>query len=64
MELGEVGAIVDIQAMGLCPDLDEARSREVARFPMLRQQAVAPDGKPNRCLADFVASRTAPLAAL
>ena len=36
---------------------DEELTGEVARFPMLRQQAVAPDGKPNRCLADFVASR-------
>ncbi|MCR9094016.1 MAG: methionine synthase [bacterium] len=36
---------------------DEELTGEVARFPMLRQQAIAPDGKPNRCLADFVASR-------
>ena len=36
---------------------DEDLAGEVARFPMLRQQAVAPDGKPNRCLADYVASR-------
>jgi len=28
---------------------------EVTRFPMLRQQAAQPDGKPNRSLADFVA---------
>jgi len=34
---------------------DEDRSNEVARFPMLRQQSVIPDGKPNRSLADFVA---------
>jgi 5-methyltetrahydrofolate--homocysteine methyltransferase len=25
------------------------------RFPMLRQQTVKPDGRPNRCLADYVA---------
>jgi len=36
---------------------DEDLSGEVARFPMLRQQSIAPDGKPNRSLADFVASR-------
>ncbi|HPG27748.1 MAG TPA: vitamin B12 dependent-methionine synthase activation domain-containing protein, partial [Myxococcota bacterium] len=36
---------------------DEDLAREVARFPMLRQQAVQPEGKPNRSLADFVASR-------
>jgi 5-methyltetrahydrofolate--homocysteine methyltransferase len=34
---------------------DARRTREQARFPMLRQQAVLPDRKPNRCLADFVA---------
>ncbi len=34
---------------------DEGRSRELARFPMLRQQAPQPDGKPSRSLADFVA---------
>jgi 5-methyltetrahydrofolate--homocysteine methyltransferase len=28
---------------------------EIARFPMLRQQEVIADAKPNRCLADFVA---------
>ena len=28
---------------------------EIARFPMLRQQEVIADGKPNRSLADFVA---------
>jgi len=34
---------------------DEDLSSQVARFPMLRQQAIQPDGKPNRSLADFVA---------
>jgi 5-methyltetrahydrofolate--homocysteine methyltransferase len=34
---------------------DEARSKELARFPMLRQQSVIADGKPNRSLADLVA---------
>jgi len=36
---------------------DEELSGEVARFPMLRQQSVIPNGKPNRCLADLVATR-------
>ena len=30
-------------------------SAETARFPMLRQQEVIADNKPNRCLADFIA---------
>jgi 5-methyltetrahydrofolate--homocysteine methyltransferase len=30
-------------------------ARELVRFPMLRQQSVIADGKPNRSLADFVA---------
>jgi 5-methyltetrahydrofolate--homocysteine methyltransferase len=34
---------------------DEARSRELARFPMLRQQARQAADKPSRCLADYVA---------
>ncbi len=34
---------------------DDARQKEVARFPMLRQQAPIADGRPNRSLADFVA---------
>jgi len=34
---------------------DEELSGEVARFPMLRQQGVQPNGKPNRSLADLVA---------
>jgi len=34
---------------------DENRSREVARFNMLRQQESIADGKPNLSLADFVA---------
>jgi 5-methyltetrahydrofolate--homocysteine methyltransferase len=34
---------------------DEARSAEVARFPMLRQQRPAVAGKPLHSLADFVA---------
>ena len=41
---------------------DAGRTRERARFPMLRQQAVLPDRKPNRCLADFVAPAEAGLA--
>jgi 5-methyltetrahydrofolate--homocysteine methyltransferase len=34
---------------------DESRGSELLRFPMLRQQAPAPEGRPNRSLADFVA---------
>jgi 5-methyltetrahydrofolate--homocysteine methyltransferase len=34
---------------------DEDLGAEVARFPMLRQQGIQPNGKPNRSLADFVA---------
>jgi 5-methyltetrahydrofolate--homocysteine methyltransferase len=36
---------------------DEARTREVARFCMLRQQQQKGEGEPYRCLADFVAPR-------
>jgi 5-methyltetrahydrofolate--homocysteine methyltransferase len=50
-------------ASGQAPDAwDQAPGRpqtptraELARFPMLRQQEVIADGKPNRSLADFVA---------
>jgi 5-methyltetrahydrofolate--homocysteine methyltransferase len=41
---------------------DERREREFARFNMLRQQAVLPDGKPNRSLADFIAPAESGLA--
>jgi 5-methyltetrahydrofolate--homocysteine methyltransferase len=34
---------------------DPSRTRERVRFAMLRQQSQQPDGKPNLCLADFVA---------
>ncbi|MEO0651091.1 MAG: vitamin B12 dependent-methionine synthase activation domain-containing protein, partial [Planctomycetota bacterium] len=34
---------------------DDARSKELARFPMLRQQTVHEDARPNRSLADYVA---------
>jgi 5-methyltetrahydrofolate--homocysteine methyltransferase len=34
---------------------DEDRSGEHARFPLLRQQSQVAEGKPNLCLADFVA---------
>jgi 5-methyltetrahydrofolate--homocysteine methyltransferase len=34
---------------------DESRARELMRFPMLRQQGVQPENKPNLCLADFAA---------
>ena len=36
---------------------DEARSHEIARFSMLRQQAEKAEGEPYRCLSDFVAPR-------
>jgi 5-methyltetrahydrofolate--homocysteine methyltransferase len=34
---------------------DESRTTVAARFPMLRQQEIIADDKPNRSLADFVA---------
>jgi 5-methyltetrahydrofolate--homocysteine methyltransferase len=34
---------------------DAARSKELERFPMLRQQAQPSDGRPNYSLADFLA---------
>jgi 5-methyltetrahydrofolate--homocysteine methyltransferase len=34
---------------------DDSRRQELARFPMLRQQDVIADGRPNRCLADWIA---------
>jgi 5-methyltetrahydrofolate--homocysteine methyltransferase len=36
---------------------DESRSTELVRFPMLRQQRTAEEGRPTRSLAEFVASR-------
>jgi 5-methyltetrahydrofolate--homocysteine methyltransferase len=36
---------------------DDARRAEIARLPMLRQQEVMPDERPNRSLADFIAPR-------
>ena len=36
----------------------ESRSRELVRFPMLRQQQDKPQGEPSRSLADFVAPRS------
>jgi 5-methyltetrahydrofolate--homocysteine methyltransferase len=36
---------------------DDSRQQELARFPMLRQQEVIPDQRPNLSLADFVAPR-------
>jgi len=41
---------------------DEDLAAEIARFPMLRQQAVIGNDKPNRSLADFVAPREAGVA--
>jgi 5-methyltetrahydrofolate--homocysteine methyltransferase len=34
---------------------DDSRRTELTRFPMLRQQDVIPDDRPNRSLADFIA---------
>jgi len=34
---------------------DERRDRELTRFNMLRQQGIQAEGRPNRCLADFIA---------
>jgi 5-methyltetrahydrofolate--homocysteine methyltransferase len=36
---------------------DESRTREAARFPMLRQQRPTTDTDPCRCLADYLAPR-------
>jgi 5-methyltetrahydrofolate--homocysteine methyltransferase len=36
---------------------DDSRTSELARFPMLRQQEVMPDQRPNLSLADFIAPR-------
>jgi 5-methyltetrahydrofolate--homocysteine methyltransferase len=36
---------------------DDSRRNELVRFPMLRQQEIIADAKPNRSLADFVAPR-------
>jgi 5-methyltetrahydrofolate--homocysteine methyltransferase len=36
---------------------DDSRRQELARFPMLRQQDLPVDGRPNRSLADFIAPR-------
>ncbi|MFI5320595.1 MAG: methionine synthase [Myxococcota bacterium] len=40
---------------------DDTRSREAARFPMLRQQRPHDDAAPQRSLADFVAPRASGL---
>jgi 5-methyltetrahydrofolate--homocysteine methyltransferase len=36
---------------------DDSRREELARLPMLRQQEIIADGRPNRSLADFVAPK-------
>ena len=41
---------------------DASKAAVVARFPMLRQQNVIADGRPNRSLADFVLPADAPVA--
>ncbi len=40
---------------------DAARTVELVRFPMLRQQSPMPDGRANHCLADFVVPRGSPI---
>ncbi len=40
----------------------EDLAKELVRFPMLRQQAVQGDGKPNRALSDFIAPAGAKVA--
>jgi 5-methyltetrahydrofolate--homocysteine methyltransferase len=45
----------DVQLFG-----DDSRVEELARLHFLRQQADKPDGKPNFCLADFVAPTPTP----
>ena len=37
---------------------DDARREVLARFPMLRQQEVIADNRPNRSLADFIAPKS------
>src|SRR5687767_10371965 len=41
---------------------DDARTNELLRFNMLRQQESMPSGQPNRSLADFVAPRSSGIA--
>ena len=36
---------------------DDSRRSELTRFPMLRQQEIIADDRPNRSLADFIAPR-------
>jgi 5-methyltetrahydrofolate--homocysteine methyltransferase len=36
---------------------EDTRRQELARLPMLRQQEIIADGRPNRSLADFIAPR-------
>jgi 5-methyltetrahydrofolate--homocysteine methyltransferase len=36
---------------------DDSRRTELARLPMLRQQEIIADGRPNRSLADYIAPR-------
>ncbi|MBN2507650.1 MAG: methionine synthase [Verrucomicrobia bacterium] len=39
---------------------DESRTRLLATLHFLRQQILKPDGKPNFCLADFIAPKASP----
>jgi len=41
---------------------DDARTAELLRFNMLRQQEAMPSGQPNRSLADFIAPRSSGVA--
>ena len=40
---------------------DDSQRTELTRFCMLRQQAPQPEGRPQLCLADFLAPATSPL---
>ena len=55
------GAVALLPAQAVGDDIvcyaDTARTQEVLRWHNLRQQSERPQGKPNYCLADFVAPR-------
>jgi 5-methyltetrahydrofolate--homocysteine methyltransferase len=45
----------DILIYPAAPQWPLAAAAVPVRMPMLRQQTAKPDGRPNRCLADYVA---------
>jgi 5-methyltetrahydrofolate--homocysteine methyltransferase len=55
-------AHADGEDLVLLDPADDARIHEAMRIPMLRNQAVLADGRPNESLVDFVAPREAGLA--